>query len=183
MYGPQYPNPVIEQMLRRPYEPNSNVTRLTLEQPNYSNYSPVQSDPYNDYCKILAGCSEKMQLQITQDPRFMERYAICEGIIKQVLFPKIIPEVLQTPVGKRAFEELLACTQTLKNHYTQEAVNEEQMKENQAQKIQEQDQQIRNLTAELAEWNKMKPYVEELLAKKTEPAKLPAQIPAKEGAN
>ena len=117
---------------------NPNTTKLTLEQqyhqlaqqilPNQQGNS-VQSNPYDDFRNTLNSCSDIVRGKIIQDTRFQNIYTTCEEAIKQVLYAKVIPEVLSDPNGRMVFEQMYVTTKALKDELLQKDIQKEQQLE------------------------------------------------------
>ena len=121
---------------RNPYTPQQNpVTKFTVEQmQQYQNQyqQPQQqalSDPYNDFKNLLNSCSDIVREKILNDNRFQQEYATCEEVLKQVLYAKVIPEVLSDQNGRIMFEKLFATAKNVKEELVQKDIQKEKQLE------------------------------------------------------
>lgn len=123
-------NPVLQ---TSPVYQQNPVTKFTVEQlQQYQQYQQPQqslSDPYNDFKNLLNSCSDVVREKILIDQRFQQEYATCEELLKQVLYAKVIPEVLADQNGRIMFEKLFATAKTVKEELIQKDIQKEKMLE------------------------------------------------------
>ena len=150
-----YKNPILQTTsYQSPYAQDPNITRLTLEQ-QYNNLSQQliqnqqhpQSDPYSDYIAVLNSCTDVTREKIVQDKTYINIYLQCENLLKQSMYARIIPEVINTPHGRQAFEQLHSTTKVLKDEYVQQDLQREKEMELQAKRLAEKEAELDALIA------------------------------------
>ena len=89
---------------------------------NESQQTPMQSDPYTQFQNEMYQCSPTVKNKIMNDDEYRQADYQCELLMKQALEEVLIPQLVNTPNGRLAFERLSAITKNLKQKYIQEEV-------------------------------------------------------------
>lgn len=89
---------------------------------NESQQTPMQSDPYTQFQNEMYQCSPTVKNKIMNDDEYKQADYQCELLMKQALEEVLIPQLINTPNGRLAFERLAVITKNLKQRYIQEEV-------------------------------------------------------------
>lgn len=110
----------------------------------YINPPLTASDPYMELMNIMGNCSGTVRANITNNPEYKEVEAECDMLIKQTMEELIVPQVLNKPNGRMAFEKMVAIAKKLRDKYSQEeiAVNEQFQKLMQDEVVQKRLQEL-----------------------------------------
>lgn len=83
---------------------------------------PMQPDPYMQFQNEMSQCSPTVKNKIMNDSDYIQADNQCEALLKQAIEEAIIPQLINTPNGRVAFERLTAITRNLKQKYIQDEV-------------------------------------------------------------
>lgn len=122
------PSPLVSPYGSQTQSQNPYETEMIMKQ-KYSDMARQQrviSNPYIDFQNEIQSCTPIVKDKILQDESYKSADYQCELLIQQAITDAIIPQLLNIPDARVAFEKLLATTRQLKAKYQQDEVSSAQ---------------------------------------------------------